>query len=90
MPQDLADFCQRSALTQPLRGQGVTKLMRTRRGRADVGAHVGVSHQRSHRTRAENAADGRTGPQEHATVGAARSSVPQVRRDRFADVRWSG
>ena len=89
MPQDIADFCQRSALTQPLRGQGLTKLMRTRRGRADVGAHEGVSHQRSHRTRAENA-DERTGPQEHAPVGAARSSVPQVRRDRLADVRWSG
>ena len=87
MPQDLANFRQRGAVTQQLCGQGVAKLMRTRRGPTDVSTHEGVSHQRSNRARAEKAAARRTGPQEHAPVGAARSSVPQVRGDRFANIR---
>ena len=90
MPQYLADLGQRRSAAQHLGRQRVAKLMGARRRCADVRAQEGMSHERPNGARAPKAADGRTGPQEHATAGAARSSVPQIGGDRLTDIRGQG
>jgi hypothetical protein len=49
-----------------------------------------MPNDRSNRTLAQKATDGRFAAQKHATAGAARASAAQIRRDRFADVHREG
>ena len=90
MPQDLADFGQRGAAAQHLGRQRVTKLMGARRRSLDAGALERMPNDRSNGTLAQKAADGSLAAQKHATAGAARAAVAQVRRDRRADLRREG
>ena len=90
MPQDVADFGQRGAVAQHLRRQRVTKLMGARRRGLDAGALERMPNDRSNGTLAQKASDGRFATQKHATIGAARTSAAQIRRDRFADLRREG
>jgi hypothetical protein len=74
-------------VAQHLGRQRVAKLMGARRWGMDTGALERMPNDRSNGTLAQKATDGSFAPQKHATTGAARSAVPQVRRDRLADIR---
>ena len=90
MSQYLADFGQRSAVAQHLGRQPVAKLMGTRCRGLDAGAPERMPNDRSYGTLAEKSADGSSAAQKHATAGATRPTLFQVRCDRRADIRGKG
>ena len=86
MPQHIADFGQRGAVTQHLTRQAVAKLMRTRRRGLDASAPERMPNDRSYGTLTQESADRSPSAQKHTTTGAARPPVSQVHRDRLADI----
>ena len=68
----------------------VTELMGARRRCLDAGALERMPNDRSNSTLALKAPDGSFAAKKHATAGAARAAVAQVRRDRRADLRGKG
>src|SRR3972149_7740481 len=87
MPQNLADFAQRGAVTQHARRQRVPKLVCTRRGRGDARPEQSVPNDGSNGTLAEKSLDGRLAAEEHATTGARWTSVAQICGDGRTDIR---
>ncbi len=90
MPQYLADFSQRGAVAQHLGRQPVAKLMGARSRGVNAGTLERMPNDRSDGTLTQKAADGCFAAQKHATTGAARASVAQVRHDRLADIPGEG
>ena len=70
--------------------QRMTKLMSSGCWGLDAGPLEGMSNNRSDTTLAQKTADGSFAAEKHATTGATRASVTQVRSNRRADICWQG
>ena len=90
MTQQLADLAERGAVAQHLGGQSMAKLMCSCGRGVNAGALKRMPNDRSNATWAAKAADRGFGAQKYAATVATWSSVPQIRGDRFADVRGKG